>query len=281
MKNAWNYAVPSIEEIITRSDLRNLISDVTHKMLRAVGESSSTTNEVIKLLFDKKSARDVLELEKLLHGKIVLKRSDQENVQKGMRERAEIIFRQIEKYLQGESLADVGCGHGLVGWAARKYFTDILLLDIVDYRDKEVTLPFVRYSEGESPPFGRSFDCTLLITVLHHAVAPLELLRKVWQSTSKRLIVIESVFGVAASNADSPLPSLDQSTQLSYAVFCDWFYNRVLNQDVSVPYNFNTPENWRQIFLTLPATIAAEDDLGVDLDIVPEHHFLFVLDKVV
>src|ERR1700726_3502980 len=122
MKNAWNYAVPSIEEIITRSDLRNLITDVTHKMLRAVGESSSTTNEVIKLLFDKKSARAVLELEKLLHGKIVLKRSDQENVQKGMRKRAEIIFRQIEKYLQGESLADIGCGHGLVGWAARKYF---------------------------------------------------------------------------------------------------------------------------------------------------------------
>jgi hypothetical protein len=33
--------------------------------------------------------------------------------------------------------------------------------------------------------------------------------------------------------------------------------------------------------VTLPAAIAAEDDLGVDLDIVPEHHFLFVLDKVV
>lgn len=279
MKNEWNVEIPSIEEIIARPDLRNLIASVTHKMLRAVGEWSSATDEVINLLFDKNAARDVLDIEKLLHNKIQSKRSDQENVQKGMRQRARTIAGQIEKYLQGESLADVGCGHGLVAWSVRKHFRDILLLDIVDYRDEDVALPFVRYAGNELPPFERSFDCSLLITVLHHATSPLELLNNVWEHTRRRLIIIESVFGVGASKAASPLPNLDQPTQLAYAVFCDWFYNRVLNQDISVPYNFNTPDNWRQIFRTLPATITAEEDLGVDLDIVPEHHFLFVLDK--
>jgi hypothetical protein len=188
------------------------------------------------------------------------------------------ISSQTEKYFVGESLADVGCGHGLVGWAARKHFNDILLLDIVDYRFSEVELPFVGYSDGDTPPFKHAYDCNLLITVLHHASDPLRLLKDVWQQTRKRLIIIESVFGVHASRAVSPLPHLDQEAQLSYAVFCDWFYNRVLNQGVSVPYNFNTPDNWREIFTKLPARLSFEEDLGVDLDVVPEHHVLFVLD---
>lgn len=116
-------------------------------------------------------------------------------------------------------------------------------------------------------------------SALHHAHDPLRLLESVWRQTSKRLIVIESVFGVDASKTNSPLPHLDQAAQLSYAVYCDWFYNRVLNQDVLLPCNFNTPDNWRQIFSKLPAKVSCEENLGVDLDIVPEHHFLFVLDK--
>jgi SAM-dependent methyltransferase len=215
----------------------------------------------------------------VLHEKIFPQGKDQNQLRDGMRARAKAISSQIGKYFQGESLADVGCGHGLVGWSARKYFKDILLLDVIDYRDAEVTLPFVEFSANEDPPFGRSFDCTLLITVLHHAHDPMRLLESVWRQTRKRLIVIESVFGVDASNSHSPLPRLDQAAQLSYAVYCDWFYNRVLNQGVFVPYNFNTPDNWRQIFSKLPAWVSFEENLGVDLDIVPEHHFLFILDK--
>jgi ubiquinone/menaquinone biosynthesis C-methylase UbiE len=279
MKNSWNYDLPRIEDIIAVPHFAPLIWKVTRKMLRAVGESPAVIDEIVALLFDAGRSLSVLELEQVLHQRIHHEISERGKWRQGMYQRAEVIVSEIEKYFQGDSLADVGCGHGLVAWLSRKHFKDILLVDISDYRDVEVALRFVEYAEGERPPLGHSFDCTLLITVLHHARDPLSLLESVWRQTERRLIVIESVFGVHASQAESPLPHLDQQTQLAYAVFCDWFYNRVLNQGVSVPYNFNTPEKWREVFKKLPAVLAFENDLGVDLDIVPEHHFLFVLDK--
>ena len=278
MKNVWGWEIPRVEDVIVRDDLHDLMRGVTERILGAIGQKT-VSHEVFELLVNEKSNRPVVELEKLLHDKIVRQSEAERELHDGMRNRANIIFSQIAKYLVGDSLADVGCGHGLVSWAARDRFKDILLLDILDYRDPDVSLPFRMYSQTDAPPFERSFDCTLLITVLHHAIAPLELLKIVWGCTRQRLIIIESVFGVTGKSTDSPLPQFDTPTQLCYAVFCDWFYNRVLNQDVSVPYTFNTPEKWREIFRKLPATIAAEADLGVDLDIVPEHHFIFVLDR--
>ena len=279
MNNSWNYEVPSIADILDRPGLKYLIIEVTHTILRAAGQSPAVAQEVIDFLFDQHSLRSPLELEKVLHRKLFLDSKHKRQLREGMRGRAHVISLQIEKYFRGESLADVGCGHGLVGWSARKHFKETVLFDVSDYLDPDVTLPFVEYSESEDPPFEHPFDCALLITVLHHAYDPVKLLKSVWNHTRKRLIVIESIFGVVASNAKSPLPGLDQATQLCYATYCDWFYNRVLNQDVCVPYNFNTPEGWRSVFSELPAIVSFEENLGVDLDIVPEHHFLFVLDK--
>jgi len=280
MKNAWNYEIPRIEEIVNRSELKNLIGDVTKKMLSAVGQSAAAANGLTDFLYNQSSSRDVPSLEKVLHEKILSQGTDAKMMRDGMLERARVIYSQIQPHLKGESLADVGCGHGLVSWAAHRKFKDTLLLDVVDYRDASVKLPFVKFAENDSPPFGKKFDCSLLITVIHHASNPMKLLEDVWKQTNQRLIIIESVFGVEAGPVLSPLPNLNQSEQLCYAVYCDWFYNRVLNQGVPVPFNFNTPSNWRQIFEKLPAKISYEENLGVDLDIVPEHHFLFVLDKI-
>jgi len=277
MKNAWNRDIPSINEIIADPDCRPLIAAAIRKMLQAVGQSAEATRELTETLFADAATSTTFELEKALHQRIEAKA--QGHMRQGMQKRAEIIVSQIEPFFVGQSLADVGCGHGLVAWAARKRFREILLLDIVDYRDLEVTLPFLQYSDGASPPFEHPFDCTLLVTVLHHARDPMQLLNDVWQNTNQRLIIIESVFGVDRSQVNSPLPGMDHRIQLRYAVFCDWFYNRVLNQGIPVPYNFNTPENWRLTFRELGAHLSFEQDLGVDLEIVPEHHFLFVLDK--
>lgn len=278
MKNSWDHKIPHVSEIIAHPDFRVLLCKVVFEILSVIDQSPDDIQTIIDILLDSKF-QDIQKLEKLLHSKIVAQERDKTKINRGMLERAKIIASQIEKYLQGESLIDIGCGHGLVSWQVRRHFSDILLVDIVDYRDPEVLLPFVIYDENEFLPLDYSYDCSLLIAVLHHARDPLKLLKDVWQHTSGRLIIIESVFDVGSSSANSPLPQLDQLMQLYYAVFCDWFYNRVLNQGVSVPYNFNTPKNWRKIFETLPAKISTEVDLGVDLEIVPEHHFLFVLDR--
>jgi hypothetical protein len=279
MKNVWGYEIPPIGDIIRRPELNILISDVTHKILHAVGLNTLSGHRLIEFMRSRQSPRDVLELEEVLHHRIVEEGASAQSMQDGMRHRAAVIYSQIRNHLRGESLADVGCGHGLVSWNARSRFKDCLLLDVVDYRDSEVDLPFRLFSQNDTPPFGRTFDCTLLITVLHHSDDPMKLLEDVWKQTSQRLVIIESVFGVEVNNTSSPLPNLPEFDQLCYAVYCDWFYNRVLNQGVPVPYNFNTPSQWRQIFANLPATIAYEEDLGVDLDIVPEHHSLFVLGR--
>lgn len=280
MKNAWNYDIPGIDEITSNYDLKDMIGKIVHGILGVAGLSPNISQEIVDTLFNKHSWSNVLELERILHNKIHSQVNMNDKLQTEMYKRAQIIHSEIQKYFCGESLADIGSGHGLISWFSREQFKDIVLFDVVDYRDPEVTLPFISYAGDEYPPFDRSYDCTLLITVLHHASDPLKLLEDVWQHTRKRLIIIESVFDVSPGTVISPLHKFDQYTQFVYAVFCDWFYNRVLNQDVFVPYNFNSPQNWRHIFESLPAKIFSEEDLGVDLDIVPEHHFLFVLDKI-
>jgi SAM-dependent methyltransferase len=279
MINAWSYELPGILDIVSRESLRDTLNGIVEKILGSLGKSDSDIQKITEVLFDFSLADDVLILEKILHKMIGANNSSQERIISSMQDRSEIIFSEIQKHLCGESLADVGCGHGLVSWLARNKFQNITLFDVIDYRDPKVSLPFLKYDENQDTPFTDSFDCTLLITVLHHAQNPHELLKNVWKHTKQRLIIIESVFGITQSGKKSPLYNLNEEEQRCYAIFCDWFYNRVLNQDVPVPYNFNTPQNWRNIFQGLSAKVSIEEDLGIDINIVPEHHFLFVLDR--
>jgi hypothetical protein len=269
-----------ITDILRQEQLRETLELVIHQVLGAMDNSSNATQEVKNMLFNHDLNGNVLKLEKLVHAKLIDCGLDETKMLLGMRERAEIIFSEIEKYLTGDSLADVGCGHGLVGWLSSSKFKDVKLFDLVDYHHPKVTFPVITYPESQDIPFETSFDCTLLITVLHHSEKPLRLLNHVWKNTNKRLIVIESVYGVSSGEKESPLHKFNETDQRSYAIFCDWFYNRVLNQDVPVPYNFQTPEKWCELFQSLEkANLLCTIDLGVDIQIVPEHHFLFVLDK--
>jgi hypothetical protein len=59
----------------------------------------------------------------------------------------------------------------------------------------------------------------------------------------------------------------------------DWFYNRVLHDDVPVPYNFTTPSKWISLFVDNNMPLAAALHFGQDIDIGPEYHILFVLQK--
>jgi hypothetical protein len=62
-------------------------------------------------------------------------------------------------------------------------------------------------------------------------------------------------------------------------VFVDWLYNRILNDDIPVPYNFTTPEKWSQVFEDGEMRVANTINLGQDIEIAPELHFLFVLER--
>jgi SAM-dependent methyltransferase len=194
--------------------------------------------------------------------------------------RANKIIEQIAPYLTGSSVADIGCGDGMVAWGLRDQFTRIMLFDVHSYLDARVQRPLLLYAEGKTLPMDEMVDSSLLLTVLHHYWDPLHLLRETRRVTRNRALVIESVFGVVPATGCplSTLYLLDRERQRMYATFVDWFYNRILRDGIPVPYNFSTPAEWPHIFGRTGWSVRNSIDLGIDQPIVPEHHILYVLE---
>jgi hypothetical protein len=194
--------------------------------------------------------------------------------------RALLMRDQIAPYIVGHRLADVGCGDGLIAWHLRDRVQSIDLIDVQDYLDPRVQLPLRVYRDGDRIPITEPVDTSLLLTVLHHAQNPFSLLTQTRGVTASRAIVIESICGIArsAESPESPLHGLNRDQQREYATFIDWLYNRVFHDGVPVPCNYLPPDQWQQVFLQTGWRISHSEDLGIDQCIVPEHHFLFVLD---
>jgi hypothetical protein len=151
----------------------------------------------------------------------------------------------------------------------------------VDYLPKALGLDFEIYTEGYALPVSGLFDTVLLLTVLHHSANPVELLKLAWGATKRRLIIIESVVGVdtAKAGVKYDLVDLSDENQIAYAAFIDWFYNRVLHDDIPVPYNFTTIANWQSTFQQHNMRLTQTIHLGQDIEIGPEYHVLFILEK--
>lgn len=216
-----------------------------------------------------------LRLQQLLLGKL-----DEAKIRNLLDQRAHHVAKQIRPHLTGSSMLDVGTGDGMVTWAIKDYFDRIQLLDVVNYLDPRAKLPFHRYDEGERiPEPDRSFDTVILTNVLHHSLDPMHLLRESCRVTGQRLIIIESVYGDANRLGEKEMPfCLTVEEQFVYTSFFDWFYNRVLHSNVPVPFNFLPPQRWEKIFGELGWRIVQSEDLGIDVEIVPIHHFLYVLE---
>lgn len=193
--------------------------------------------------------------------------------------RAKIIYDEIQKYCEGESLLDIGCSNGHISNLLKPRFNRIQLLDVVQYLPRGLQLPFIKYEEGLPLSINESYDVVLLLTVLHHATKPDELLKMAWGATKRRLLIIESVVGV--SHVEPPvrfaLAGLSEQVQIGYAAFVDWFYNRVLNENVPVPYNFARPEHWETLFAKYKMNCVKTVHLGQDIDIGPNTTFYLCL----
>jgi len=178
--------------------------------------------------------------------------------------RSECIFRQIEPFLEGSRLLDIGAGNGLVAKLVHeKKGMQVELIDVVDYNKSG--LPLYTF-DGENIPFpDRSFDTAQALMVFHHADRPLRLIEEAARVSSRRVLVIESV-------------KLNEA-QMRAGAFSDWFYNRVLNDGVNCPYNFQTIDGWVDTFARFGLKTAQTVHLGIDMPLAPEYHVLFVLEK--
>jgi SAM-dependent methyltransferase len=202
-----------------------------------------------------------------------------------LRKRSRLVFRQVRDHVLGPKVLDLGCGDGRVGHQLSEIGCEVDLMDIIDYRDPEVRLPFtLNDTSGQVPAPSGHYDSVLLLTVLHHAEHPRDLLAEALRVCRGRVIIIESVYGIEPRDVGGKGP-IDQqfaalgSHQWSYAAFVDWFYNRVLHDDVPVPFNFMSPSKWDLLFRELGARQSQLTHLGIDQPLVPEYHTLHVLSK--
>lgn len=211
----------------------------------------------------------------------------EERIQHGLGKRAELIHSQINKHVIGPRVLDLGCGDGLVADLVARDGYEVQMADIVDYRAPGVHHAFTKTIEGEPLPFAsNSFDTVLLLTVLHHANCPLQVFGESLRVSRNRIIVIESVFGVQPSDVPSgddrahAFVSLGEA-QGHFLSFIDWFYNRVLHDEVQVPFKFNSPAAWSDIFRNFGMREQLVEHLGLDQALVPEYHTLHVVEKAI
>lgn len=175
----------------------------------------------------------------------------------------------VRPYLCGQTWLDFGCGSGdvLIGTTQDVSKADVFLYDVVDYRSdlcRRHGFPFTTHWEDvvKRGPY----DCSLALTVFHHAKEPdAELVRLI--EVSRRLIIVESVIG--------------RLNAYPVAGFVDWFGNRCLQQnaEISVPGNFYEDEHWLDRFRHLGLNLIHHQNLGIDHLVGPEHHVLYVVEK--
>jgi Methyltransferase domain len=278
--NFWGAKIIQPQEVLRDRLLPREIRSGMERILREF----TLPNVAIEQLIEQISAESMRasagaydrQLQELLFDKC-----DKEKVRISLDQRARHVAAQIKPFLRGASLLDIGTGDGMVACNIQENFKRHLLVDVVDYLDPRVQLPFERYDEGSKiPTDDRSHDTAILTNVLHHSLDPMHLLRESWRVTEQRLIIIESVYADATRLNELTVPfCLSARDQFVYTSFFDWFYNRVLHSDVPVPFNYLSPQRWEQIFADCEMRIAFRQDLGIDVEIVPIHHFLYVLEK--
>lgn len=278
--NAFGVAVPTLAEMLNYEPAKPYLRSALVGVFRELGLHGERATELGNELWKRVGTSGDVEAE--MKQLLLREGINSESFSSGFLRRTERIAAEVRAYCKGDSLLDVGCGDGKVAWSLRDLFTRVALTDVVPYVDSGVEIPFTLFKEGEFLPFADKFDTVLLLTVLHHAQDPLQLLREVRKVTQKRCIIIESLFGVDAGQKEplSPLRQMAPEAQWKYAAFIDWLYNRVFRDGVPVPYNYNTPDGWNRVFRMTGWKVVEEVDLGVDQPIAPEHHYLFVVEPI-
>jgi DREV methyltransferase len=278
-KTYWGEEFIPPRQLLLRTSLRPMFQTGVVRIFKRFGlddrESETLAEQMLRMAAEYNDSRFEDEVQSL-----VLGRFDETLIRSLLDERASEVAAEIDPYLAGKTLLDVGAGDGMVSWSLRNRFERVQLVDVMSYVDPRVKLPIALYTDGETIPSEETFDTVLLINVLHHSNFPVELLCDSWGHASERLVLIESVYGDPSRHGETEPPfCFSARTQFLYTSFFDWFYNRVLHSSVPVPCNFAPPPLWEKIFAEHGLRLEARRDLGIDVDIVPIQHYLFVLGK--
>ncbi|HRU05593.1 MAG TPA: anti-sigma factor antagonist [Candidatus Brocadiia bacterium] len=233
------------------------------EMFAAMGVKKDRAEQTVERVFDTiQSVGPLGEIEASLKKLLAGLNIPADRLRQAHEDRAKLLHGQIEPYVGPGSILDVGAGDGLVG---KTFASEGRLVELLDVADRnESGLPLEVY-DGRKMPFpDKSFDYALMISMLHHCDDPAQVLREARRVTRRRVIVNEPVY------LNEP--------QRRYNMFFDWFMTRVAGDFKGTPCNFNSPEGWEHVFRELGYRVAASVDIGLDMPVSPEYHWLYALD---
>jgi SAM-dependent methyltransferase len=298
MKNSFGYEIPQIEEIVTDSYVKETVATMLIDILNYLGVYNTKSQEIARQCLDAASCDQKLEAyEEQAHNIIETEKVTQRIPEK-LSLRAGFMYSQIAPYLLPGNLLDYGCGDGQVSeLIAKNLGQEATLTDVYEHKHvKETGLAFKPFGQGTKAPFSDAeFSNILALTVFHHSSNPVESIKDVARLTKPggRVIVVESVYGVDGKQLSPEMQKkiagylkLSEEQQRIVNVFFDHFYNRILSYStnpetkVNVPFNFNTPGNWKHLFAQHGLNQEEVVHLGLDQPIAPEYHTLHVLRKL-
>jgi SAM-dependent methyltransferase len=298
MQNAFGYEIPPIKEIVTDSSVKETVAAMLTDVLNYLGLPEAKSRDIVRQCLDAASSYQTLEAyEEQAHSIIDAEKVTQKIPDK-LSIRACLKYTYIAPHLLEGNLLDYGCGDGQVSEIiAKNKGVEATLTDVYEHKNIKLTgLRFKLFRQGEKAPFNDAeFNNVLVLTVFHHCSNPAQSINEVARITKPggRVIVVESVFGVDGKQLPVEMQRkiagyihLSAEQQRLLNVFFDHFYNRILfyNPDpemkVNVPFNFNTPENWKKIFAQNGLKQEEIVHLGLDQQIAPEYHTLHILKKL-
>jgi ubiquinone/menaquinone biosynthesis C-methylase UbiE len=167
---------------------------------------------------------------------------------------AERMIKEIEDFLVGERILDLGCGSGIFGKKIKeKLKKEVIGIDIVDKRVCEI--PFKIY-DGKKIPFSEDyFDVVVAAFVLHHTEDPISILKEA-KRVGKKIIIFE----------DLPEKIFGKVYCFLHWVTWNLFFGK------SPKFNFYAAKEWKEIFKGLGLKLISEKDFLIKQKI-------FVLEK--
>lgn len=158
----------------------------------------------------------------------------------GLDKRAEFLVQVFENYLpQRSQILDVGGGWGFYADPLTKRGHQVTVLDVVKPAFQKA--PLVLYG-GERFPFpDKSFDVSMLITVLHHVPFPEKIIAEVKRVTRRSVVLVEDLYHHALGRW--------------WTVLRDQLYNF---EFFGHPCNFKKREEWISLFSSLGFSLKEE-----------------------
>jgi SAM-dependent methyltransferase len=167
---------------------------------------------------------------------------------------AEKMVKEIEDFVIGEKILDLGCGSGIFGKKIEeKLKKDVIGMDIVDKRVCKI--PFKIY-DGKNIHFSNDyFDVVIVAFVLHHTEDPVSILKET-KRIGKRIIIFE----------DLPEGIFGKVYCFLHWISWNLFFGK------SPKFNFHKTKEWEEIFKNLGLKLISEKNFLIKRRI-------FVLEK--